>query len=130
MTPDASRILAGLVDAALAAGVDLDRRAVVYLLHFDRPLHHARHYLGTTSRGLGQRLVEHVGGHRTGSRLVAAVVAQGIGLRVARVWDGGHTLERRLKRRKKSRQLCPICRGQPAPSPGRRGARPMGCPLN
>lgn len=116
MTPDASRILAGLVEAAVAAGIDLDRRAVVYLLHFDRPLHHARHYLGTTSRGLGQRLVEHIGGHRTGSKLVAAVVARGIAVRVVRVWGGGYGLERRLKRRKKSRQLCPICRAAMRPT--------------
>jgi hypothetical protein len=129
MTPEASRILAGLVEDALAAGIDLDRRAVVYLLHFDRPLCHARHYLGTTRRRLGQRLVEHIGGHRTGSKLVAAVVARGIGVRIARLWRGGHGLELRLKRRKKSRQLCPICRAvMPAHSPAATRAGPdAGC---
>jgi hypothetical protein len=126
MTPHASAILARLVEDALAHGVDLDRRRVVYLLHFERPYAHAQHYLGTTTRRLGVRLVEHIGGRANGSKLVAAVVAAGIPIRVARLWPGGDGLESRLKRRKKGPSLCPICRA-PRPAvgaitPGRAGA--------
>jgi hypothetical protein len=132
MTPGASAILARLVEDALARGVDLDRRQVVYLLHFARPNAHARHYLGMTTRRLGVRLVEHIGGRANGSTLIAAVVAAGIPIRVARLWPGGDGLEARLKRRKKGPSLCPICRaGQPAigvVAPGLAGVRSAATP--
>ena len=79
----------------------------VYLLHFGKPLAHARHYLGT-ALDVGQRFDEHVGG--SGSPLVRAVVAAGIPVVLARVWKrGGRTFERRLKRGKNVPRLCPIC---------------------
>lgn len=34
---------------------------VIYVLHFDRPLHHARHYVGY-ARNLRARLQAHAGG--------------------------------------------------------------------
>ncbi len=89
----------------------------VYLIHFDRPIGNpdtphgmARHYMGYTEN-LERRLAGHRAGN--GSRLMAAVAERGIGWTVARVWpDGDRDLERRLKRRKKHRRLCPICRGE------------------
>ncbi len=125
MTPQASAIMARLVEHALAAGFDLDRRHVVYLLHFDQPFGHAQHYLGVTSRKLGVRLLEHIGGHPNGSKLVAAVVAAGIDIRVVRLWRGGNGLETRLKGRKKSTALCPLCGGKPV----RRKLRPTQAPV-
>ncbi|MCC6630069.1 MAG: hypothetical protein IT340_22040 [Chloroflexi bacterium] len=124
MTPETSRIMGQLVQHALATGIDLDQRGVVYLLHFDHRLSHAQHYLGATTRRLGVRLTEHLAGYRHGSKLVAAVVAAGIGVRVARVWPGLYGQERRLKRWKKSRQLCPICRAQEARQTAAGGAAP------
>ena len=51
----------------------------VYLLHFDRPLAHARHYIGIALDGdPHRRLAEHLAGQ--GSLLVRAVVAAGIGV--------------------------------------------------
>ena len=93
-------------------------------MHFERPYAHA-HYLGTTTRRLGVRLVEHISGRANGSKLVAAVVAAGIPIRVARLWPGGDGLESRLKRRKTSPSLCPICRGQRS-AVGARGSAPLG----
>jgi hypothetical protein len=122
MTPAASAIMARLVERALAAGFSLDRRRVVYLLHFDRPFGHAQHYLGITNRRLGARLLEHVAGHPNGPKLAAAVVTAGIGVQVVRLWRGGYGLETRLKRRKKNTRLCPICDGRPV----RPRARPEG----
>lgn len=82
----------------------------VYLLHFDRPLAHAQHYLGWSS-DVPKRVYAHVKGN--GARLPAAFRAKGIGFVVARVWEGGdRTLERRLKQRKGARALCPVCRGE------------------
>jgi hypothetical protein len=42
-----------------------------------------------------------------------AVTRAGIGWRVVRVWwDAGRTDERRIKRRKNTARLCPVCRGE------------------
>lgn len=78
----------------------------VYLIHFNRPLAHARHYIGSTD-DLERRLHEHEQGN--GSKLMAAVGRAGITWRLARTWPGDRAWERRLKRYKKSHRLCPIC---------------------
>ena len=84
----------------------------VYILHFDRPYHHARHYLGFTTN-LRRRVRQHRTADSSYHRLVQAVVAAGIGFTVARVWeDGDRDLERRLKRWKNTPDLCPVCREQ------------------
>ncbi|HUV88168.1 MAG TPA: endonuclease [Anaerolineae bacterium] len=80
---------------------------IVYLLHFQEPYKHARHYLGFC-KDLTARLEQHRNG--TGARLLSVVQAAGISWIVARTWDGGRDLERRLKARKNSPKLCPICR--------------------
>jgi hypothetical protein len=86
----------------------------VYLLHFDQPLGdrsnphgQAQHYIGWTPR-LSRRLWVHRQGR--GARIVAAVVARGLGFRLARTWPGGPDLERRIKNRKEAPRLCPICK--------------------
>ena len=72
-------------------------KGTVYLLHFSEPYYHARHYLGYTNN-LEARIERHKAGN--GSPLVAAVVAAGIGVELARTWNGDRHLERRLKNRK------------------------------
>jgi hypothetical protein len=80
----------------------------VYLLCFDRPFAHARHYLGWASPGhLGLRLSHHEAG--TGANLLRHVAKAGIGWPLARTWPGDRSRERRLKQRGHSR-CCPICR--------------------
>lgn len=78
----------------------------VYLIHFERKLHHAQHYIGYTAN-LENRMED----HRTnnGACLLRALNRQKIQWSVVRTWEGGKTLERRLKNWKKARQLCPIC---------------------
>lgn len=85
----------------------------VYLIHFDAPLGNtsnprgqARHYIGYTD-DLPARIETHRRGN--GAAIMAAVRRAGIGWEVVRTWAGGRDLERRLKRRKKARCLCPIC---------------------
>lgn len=80
---------------------------LVYLLHFNRPYKHARHYLGSTNN-LNARLERHRAGN--GARLIEVITQAGIGFTLARTWEGGRTLERRLKNWHNSPKLCPICR--------------------
>jgi len=81
----------------------------VYLLHFEKKLKHAQHYIGYTSKPLEERLSTHRKGN--GSSLVKAFLSQGIDFVVARVWEGKDgNFERSLKNRKKARLLCPVCK--------------------
>lgn len=80
----------------------------IYLIHFDRPFKHARHYLGwTRTYNIEARLGHHLKG--SGSRLMRAVSLAGIGWTVSRTWTGTRSDERRLHNRKKSPDLCPMC---------------------
>lgn len=81
----------------------------VYLIHFDEPFKHARHYIGWSQR-LEARLEHHRRG--TGARLMAAVSAAGIPWSVVQTWPGTRTLERRLHRRKGAGRFCPTCKGE------------------
>lgn len=82
----------------------------VYLIHFDEPLAHAQHYIGY-AEDINERLNAHRVGR--GARLLAACNAVGISYRIVRIWNGpgaDRNFERRLKRRKNARRLCPTCR--------------------
>ena len=100
---------------------------MLYLIHFDRKLHHAQHYIGfARDAKTFPRRIEH---HRRGSgaRLMAAVVAAGIDFQVVRVWDDGdRNEERRLKNRHNGPRLCPHCaaRAAAAAKAGKRRAKP------
>lgn len=81
---------------------------MVYLIHFDKPLHHAQHYIGYANESLEQRIKRHRSGD--GSKLMRAVTRAGIPWRVVRTWqDGSRDFERQLKQGKHSSRLCPIC---------------------
>ena len=85
---------------------------MIYLIHFDRPLHHARHYLGYCADGtLQARMIMHRAGR--GARLLAVLRTLNIGWEVVRVFEGDRRYERRLKNRHNAPQLCPVCRGRP-----------------
>lgn len=86
---------------------EIRRFGVVYLIHFDRPYMHAKHYLGWAQQ-LSLRLEHHRNG--TGSRLLQVVRAEGIDWKLARVWVGNRALEKRLKGHSSTR-YCPICQG-------------------
>jgi hypothetical protein len=81
----------------------------VYLLHFERPIAHAQHYLGFAESSVDDRITRHRSGN--GARLVAEFVAHGIDFTVARIWpDGDRKFERRLKKQHNSRRHCPECK--------------------
>ena len=81
--------------------------AAVYVLHFDPPLKHAKHYVGfTEADDVATRLDEHLKG--AGSRLVRAAVANGCAIHLAHVFVGA---DRHFERRvKKSTDVCRWCR--------------------
>jgi predicted GIY-YIG superfamily endonuclease len=83
---------------------------MVYLIHFKTPLKHASHYIGfTETPETLERRIDH---HRKGSgaKLMRAVVEAGIEFEVVRTWDDAdRDFERKLKNKKNSRILCPIC---------------------
>jgi hypothetical protein len=86
---------------------------VIFLLDFDRPFGHTRHYMGSAV-DLELRLAEHGQGH--GARLLWWVHQAGISWTLARTWSGGRQRERQLKQRGHTR-YCPIC--NPPRRPGR-----------
>lgn len=104
-----------------------EAQGTVYLLHFERPFKHARHYMGYADN-LERRLVEHSTGR--GARLMKAVVEAGIDFVIARTWENctEHD-EARLKLRrlrkpspamasnhkrgsKAPKSYCPICKAE------------------
>lgn len=90
----------------------------VYLLHFDQPFHHARHYLGWASN-LNARVEHHRKG-TSGVRLMEAVRDAGIGFEVARTWNNvTKKFERRLKNQGGLSRHCPICKDQGLICPSR-----------
>jgi CelD/BcsL family acetyltransferase involved in cellulose biosynthesis len=81
---------------------------MIYILHFDAPYHHARHYVGYCADGtLDQRLQRHRAGQ--GSRLMLAIELAGIGFTVALTHPGDRHFERTLKRAKNTPRFCPLC---------------------
>lgn len=82
----------------------------VYLLHFDKPYHHARHYLGY-AKNIDDRIELHRRGQ--GARLTSVINQAGITFQVARIWKNQtRKFERQLKNRKNTPQLCPICQAE------------------
>lgn len=81
----------------------------VYLLHFERPYKHARHYIGFAEDANLTRRIDH---HRAGqgARLLQVVNQAGISYELVRVWKGASRhFERRVKNCKKTSQFCPVC---------------------
>jgi len=84
----------------------------VYLLHYERSLGKAQHYLGA-SRDVFERIHHHETGN--GARMPAAFKRAGIRFKIARMWiampgENPFHLERFIKRRHNSRQWCPDCK--------------------
>ena len=77
----------------------------VYLLHFNEPYKHARHYVGV-AKNLEARLAQHANGQ--GARLTQVVREAGIDWTLARTWEGDRKTERRKKNR--GARHCPVCK--------------------
>lgn len=79
---------------------------MVYILHFEKPYKHARHYVGFTT-DLDRRQREHT--HYCRSPLLKAVRAAGIRWYLAVVFEGGRKLERKIKESNHTSRYCPLC---------------------
>lgn len=86
--------------------IDTGEVGVIYLLHFDQPFKHTRHYIGWASN-LEARLEHHRRG--TGARLLAVLNQHGIGWTLARTWSGTRSRERQLKNMGGASRRCPMC---------------------
>ena len=80
---------------------------MIYIIHFNTKLAHAQHYIGSAA-DVRARYRAHLNGH--GSRIMSAVVNKGISTRCFVIAEGGKVDERKLKNRKNSSRLCPVCR--------------------
>jgi predicted GIY-YIG superfamily endonuclease len=86
-------------------------RGTTYLLHFDRPYRHARHYTGWTT-DLKGRLDAHRRGD--GSKFMRYVRAAGIGFTLARTWPGTtKDREDSIKHQGGASRFCPECGAVP-----------------
>lgn len=86
----------------------------IYVLHFDPPFHHAKHYVGfTPDADPARRVQEHLRCTQKGSPLVRAAIQAGCEVSLAAVIEGCRNTERKLKNRKKTSAFCPLCKGEP-----------------
>ena len=83
----------------------------VYLLHFDRPYKHARHYTGWTGDDVPVRLERHATGR--GARLMTVIHQAGIGFILARLCEGTRDTERAIKNAGGAVRYCPLCTPRP-----------------
>ncbi len=85
--------------------------AYVYMLHFDAPLEHQQHYVGSCT-DLDIRMKKHASG--TGAVLTRRFYRAGITFVVAATWEHDTNLDaRRAERKVKkagSARKCPICK--------------------
>lgn len=84
---------------------------MVYILHLETPLCHARHYVGFSRDG--RTLKERIAHHRDGTarcRFTEVLHERGIGFVLACVFkQGDRTFERKLKNTNHTARYCPIC---------------------
>lgn len=83
-----------------------DVMGTCYLLHFDAPYKHARHYIGWTE-DLSSRIHAHASGN--GARLISVITEVGIGWQLARTWPGTRARERQIKNQGGAAGVCPLC---------------------
>lgn len=80
----------------------------VYVLHFDPPYKHARHYIGFCEGTVEKRFERHCNGN--GNPLVKAAKNAGSKITVAHVFEGAsRTFERQLKNRRDVCKWCKLC---------------------
>lgn len=98
-----------------------ERKGYVYVLHFERPLAHAQHYVGCTT-DLRARLVAHAQGR--GGKIVAEASRQGIRFKLGALGETTVAAMRRLERQTKNwhgaAPLCECCTPAPRAIPGTR----------
>jgi predicted GIY-YIG superfamily endonuclease len=84
----------------------------VYILHFEKKIAHAQHYVGC-SGDLLRRIEAHAKGHT--ARLCEVFFEQGIPFRVARLYivEDIRKAEKYIKKMNNGKSYCPICQVSP-----------------
>jgi hypothetical protein len=82
------------------------RIAGCYLLHFDRKVHGAQHYLGWSVH-IARRLRQHLRG--VGARLVRQALGAGVGVTLVRVWTSVDRKQERALKARTPKSYCPRC---------------------
>jgi len=99
---------------------------LIYILHFDEPLCHARHYVGVAhSSNLHRRLRDHAMGN--GARLTEVLLDRGINWQVGGLIEtSGHPriYEDMIKRGGHTKVYCEICTKRPHKLPTCRAVSP------
>lgn len=87
---------------------------MIYILHIDPPLKHARHYVGwTKDEDVARRVSEHLKQRgRRPSKLIRAALAAGCVVTLAGTLEGDRTFERKLKARGGAGGYCPRCKAE------------------
>lgn len=85
---------------------------VVYMLHFERPIGKARHYVGSTeSPALRARIKRHKSGG--GAALTSEAVRLKIPMRIAHIWTAqSRAREQEIKAAGKFSRHCVYCRAE------------------
>lgn len=85
---------------------------MIYFLHIDPPLSHAKHYVGWTSdTDVTRRVKKHL--NQTGShpsKLVGAALRAGRTVTLAGTIEGDRHLEKKIKNSGHTARYCPACR--------------------
>jgi hypothetical protein len=89
----------------------------LYLLHFDRPFKHVKHYLGFARDlpTMHRRIDAHysaTAGDGKNHRLMVALREAGISFTLARVWPEGTRVDERRKKQRGHARQCPLCRDE------------------
>lgn len=80
----------------------------LYLLHFDPPFKHAKHYLGWAKK-IASRVQKHQAG-TSRARLTCVAAAAGVTMTLVRTWPGATRVdEARIKRQGGLARSCPVC---------------------
>ena len=102
-----------MIPAAALAGM-AGTGGTIYLIHFDQPYKHARHYIGW-ALDVRRRLAEHAAGR--GAHLMSVIKDAGITWQLARTWPGDRNRERAIKRKGGASRCCPLCGVRPQARP-------------
>lgn len=105
------------------------RMGFVYVLHFNEPYAHARHYVGCT-RDIRGRLITHAQGR--GANLIRVILDAGVGFRLGAMGCTNvrtlRKIERQVKDWKGPAAFCSICNSDPRRIPGTTPYPVEGCP--
>ena len=87
---------------------------MLYIIHFDQPIKHAQHYIGSTTKDTLKSVHARIKKHKTGTTnaLLREVKRQGIGIQVYIIGKGSYKEERAIKNCNNGRRYCPCCMGK------------------